>query len=221
VGEGSGIWRNIADEGHPLAPLLNPDGSLSFPAAYTVGDYYIGKNGTDNVQRFLKNRTSAKAEFFDKSLTLRSDFTFQSTDIGSQQNRVQVPYSRYEGVTGYTGTNTNDLQERRQTTEYIATNVYADYAKSFNSVHNLNLLAGFNYEQSLYKNLTTQRNGIVYDDADDINLALGQSITTQGGYEKWKIAGGFFRVNYNFSERYLLEVNGRYDGSSKFPTDQQ
>ncbi|MGK6350316.1 SusC/RagA family TonB-linked outer membrane protein [Parapedobacter sp. DT-150] len=221
VGEGSGIWRNMADEGHPLAPLLNPDGTLSFPAAYTVGDYYIGRNGTDHAQRFLKNRIAGKAQFFDKSLTLRSDFTFQSTDLGSQQNRVQVPYSRYEGVIGYTGTNTNDLQERRQTTEYIATNVYADYVKSFNAAHNIALLVGYNYEQSLYKNLTAQRNGIVYADADDINLALGQSIVTQGGYRKWAIAGGFFRVNYNFKERYLLEVNGRYDGSSKFPTDQQ
>ena len=221
VGEGSGIWRNMADEGHPLAPLLNPDGTLSFPAAYTVGDYYIGRNGTDETRRFLKNRVAAKAEFFDKSLTLRSDFTFQSMDIGSQQNRVQVPYSRYEGVIGYTGTNTNDLQEFRRTTDYLATNVYADYVKSFNEAHNISLLAGFNYEQSLEKSLTARRNGIVYADADDINLALGQSIVTNGGYRKWAIAGGFFRVNYNFRERYLLEVNGRYDGSSKFPTDQQ
>ena len=35
------------------------------------------------------------------------------------------------------------------------------------------------------------------------------------------MAGGFFRLNYAFKDRYLLEVNGRYDGSSKFPTDQQ
>jgi hypothetical protein len=33
--------------------------------------------------------------------------------------------------------------------------------------------------------------------------------------------GRFLPVNYNFRERYLLEVNGRYDGSSKFPTDEQ
>jgi TonB-linked SusC/RagA family outer membrane protein len=33
--------------------------------------------------------------------------------------------------------------------------------------------------------------------------------------------GGFFRFNYNYDERYLLEINGRYDGSSKFPVDQQ
>ena len=221
VGEGSGIWRNIADEGHPLAPLLNPDGTLSFPAAYTVGDQYIGRNGIDNAQRFLKNRASAKAEFFEKSLTLRSDFTFQSTDLGSQQNRVQVPYSRYEGVIGYTGTNTNDIQERRETTEYIATNVYANYIKSFSDAHNFNFLVGYNYEQSLYKNLTARRNGIVYEDADDISLALGQSIITSGGYQKWAIAGGFFRVNYDFKGRYLIEISGRYDGSSKFPSNEQ
>lgn len=221
VGEGSGIYRNIADEGHPLAPLLNPDGTLSFSAAYTVGDYYIGRNEIDNTQRFLKNKIGAKAQFFNNKLTVRSDLTFQTNDIASQQNRVQVPYSRAKDVIGYTGTNTNDLQERRRTTNYLATNFYADYAAQFTGGHNFNFLAGFNYEQSHYTNLTTQRNGIVYADADDINLALGQQITTTGGNQKWAIAGGFYRINYNFRERYLLEVNGRYDGSSKFPTDQQ
>lgn len=221
VGEGSGVWRNIADEGHPLAPLLNPDGTLSFSSAYTVGDHYIGKNGISSDHRFLKNRTGAVASFFDKALNFRADFTFQSTDIGSQQNRVQVPYSRYEGVIGYTGTNTNDLQERRRTTEYMATNIYADYKTSLADSHHLAFLVGYNYEQSKYKNLTAQRNGIVYADASDINLALGQSIVTTGGYRKWAIAGGFFRINYDFKERYLLEINGRYDGSSKFPSDQQ
>ncbi|WP_082632315.1 SusC/RagA family TonB-linked outer membrane protein [Algoriphagus resistens] len=221
VGEGSGIWRNMADEGHPLAPLLNPDGSLSFPAAYTVGDYYIGRNAVDQVQRFLKNRFAAKAELFDKKLTLNGNFTFQSNDNSYFQKRVQVPYSRYEGVTGYTGTNTNDLQDRRNTTQYYATNLYANYLNTFKDAHNLGLLLGFNYETSVYDNLTTRRNGIVFPDADDLNLALGQSIVTNGGYEKWAIAGSFFRVNYDYLGRYLVEVNGRYDGSSKFPTDQQ
>ncbi|TYP96574.1 TonB-linked SusC/RagA family outer membrane protein [Sphingobacterium allocomposti] len=221
VGEGSGIWRNIADEGHPLAPLLNPDGTLSFSAAYTVGDHYIGRNGISSGHRFLKNRTGAVASFMDNRLNLRGDFTFQTTDIASQQNRVQVPYSRFEGVIGYTGTNTNDLEERRRTTAYLATNIYADYKVSIEDAHNFSFLLGYNYEQSRYSNLTARRNGIVYPDAQDINLALGQSIVTTGGLQKWAIAGGFFRMNYDFKERYLLEVNGRYDGSSKFPSDQQ
>jgi TonB-linked SusC/RagA family outer membrane protein len=221
VGEGRGIWRNMADEGHPLAPLLNPDGTLSFSAAYTVGDQYYGKNSLDRRRRELTNKTSLKAEFLDKSLTVRADFSFHNTDNGTQQIRVQVPYSRYRGVTSYIGTNTNDLTERKRVTEYLATNVYADYVKSFNQRHNFNFLAGFNYEQSVFTNITAQRNGLVSEDAKDINLALGENIVTTGGYEKWKIAGGFFRMNYNFKERYLLEVNGRYDGSSKFPASQQ
>jgi len=221
VGEGGGVWRNIADEGHPLAPLLNPDGSLSFSAAYTVGDQYYGKNGIDNEHRFLKNRTGLVASFLEKKLNFRADFTFQTTDINSLQTRVQVPYSRYQGITGYTGTDTNDLQERRRTTEYIATNIFADYRTSIADVHHFNFLLGYNYEQSRFKNLTAQRNGLVYPDAQDINLALGQRIVTLGGNEKWAIAGGFFRINYDFKERYLLEVNGRYDGSSKFPNEQQ
>lgn len=221
VGEGGNIWRNIADEGPPLAPLQNPDGTLSFPSAYTVGDRYLGKSNSDLNQRVIKSKTGIKAEFLNKSLIVQADFTFQNTDYTHQRVRVQVPYSRYEGVTSYAGTNTNDLQDRKYTTEYLATNIYANYIKSFNNKHNFNILAGYNYEQSVYKNTTTTRNGIVYEDAKDINLALGSNITTAGGYEKWRIAGGFFRINYNFNERYLLEFNGRYDGSSKFPDDEQ
>ena len=221
VGEGSNIWRNIADEGHPLAPLTNPDGTLSFSSAYTVGDMYLGKSFGDFQQRVLKNKVAAAATFFDKSLTVRADYTFQNKDYGGAIVRVQVPYSRYEGSIGYAGANTNDFEEDRRVTTYQATNFYADYVKSFNQSHNIHLLAGYNYEQSEYKRTGVVRNGIVYEDIRDIRLAVGDNITPSGGYEKWRIAGGFFRVNYNFKERYLLEVNGRYDGSSKFPDNSQ
>lgn len=221
VGEGSGIWRNMADEGHPLAPLLNPDGTLSFSAAYTVGDLYYGKNARDTNQRLIKNRTAATAKFFDDALTVKADFTFQNTLINAHQRRVPVPYSRFKGVTGYTGSNTNDIEERRASTDYLATNVYANYITSLEDVHNFNVLAGFNYENSTYKNLTAGRNGLVFSDAEDISLAFGQSTSIRGGYERWAIAGGFFRLNYDYDGRYLFEFNGRYDGSSKFPTSQQ
>ena len=221
VGEGSNIWRNIADEGHPLAPLTNPDGTLSFSSAYTVGDMYLGKSFGEFTQRSLKNKASATAEFFDKSLIIRADYTFQERDYEHQVIRTQVPYSRYEGSTGYTGANTNDFEENRKRWQYQAVNFYADYDKSFNQTHNIHLLVGYNYEQQAYKNLGLVRNGIVYEDVEDINLAVGDNISPSGGWDKWRIAGGFFRINYNFKERYLLEVNGRYDGSSKFPTNSQ
>ena len=222
AGEGSGVWRNMADEGFPLAPLTNPDGTITMSAAYTVGDMYYGKNNIKSHQRVLKDKISAKADLLDdKSLVLRADFTYQNNDEGRRQKRVPVPYSRYEGKYGKVGANREEFTQRSMLTEYIATNVYADYTKTFNDVHHFNFLGGFNYEQSQYKNLTATRNGLVFEDAEDISLALGQTQTMTGGFSKWAIAGGFFRVNYNFNDRYLLEVNGRYDGSSKFPSNQQ
>lgn len=42
-----------------------------------------------------------------------------------------------------------------------------------------------------------------------------------GGYSDWATAGFFGRINYNYKERYLLELNGRYDGTSRFLRDQR
>ena len=38
-------------------------------------------------------------------------------------------------------------------------------------------------------------------------------------YSEYTIRGAFFRLNYNYDNKYLVEVNGRYDGSSKFPKE--
>ena len=88
-------------------------------------------------------------------------------------------------------------------TNYLAANIYAEYEKNINRVHYFKFLAGYNYEQSTYNALSASRNGLIYADASDISLALGQSISTSGGYEKWAILGGFSRLNYSFKDRYL------------------
>ena len=221
VGEGGAIWRNMSDEAHTSAPLLNPDGTLTYSAAYTVGDFYYGKNGIDMTTNVVRNTTEFIAKMLRDKIRVHGDFIFQGTNYNQQQLRVPVPYSTKPGVINYVGTNTNDLQERYDKTSYIAANLYGEYENKFNDVHHFKALLGYNFEQSIFKRIQEQRNGLIFPDAQDIGLALGQSVTTTGGWEQWDILGGFFRFNYDFKNRYLLEVNGRYDGSSKFPTDQQ
>lgn len=221
VGEGGSIWRNISDEGHPSAPIFNPDGSLTYSAAYTVGDFIYGRNGIDTNDKVLRNTTGFVASFLNNKLQVRGDFTFRNTDNAQTQRRVPVPYSKVEGTTLLLSEKYNDLKESTQRTEYLATNIYANYENKFGDAHYIKGMLGYNYEQSRFKSLEVQRNGLLLDDSENINLALGDAITSAGGYDKWRVAGGFFRLNYAFKDRYLLEVNGRYDGSSKFPTNQQ
>ncbi|SKB88405.1 SusC/RagA family TonB-linked outer membrane protein [Daejeonella lutea] len=221
VGEGGGIWRNIADEGHPTSVMFNPDGTLAFSAVYTVGDFWYGKNGIDSKKQLFRNTTGFTTSFFGNKFRVNGDFTFRNNDFNREQKRVQVPYSAIQGITSYVGTTTNDLAYDNRNTEYIANNLYAEYENKFRDAHSFKIMAGYNFEQSTYNRLAAQRNGIIYDGASDLNLALGQQIVTGGGYDRWAILGGFSRLNYAFKDRYLLEVNGRYDGSSKFPSDQR
>ena len=221
VGEGGSIWRNLADEGHPSSPIYNPDGTLTHSAAYTIGDFIYGKNGIDTRNRVLRNTTGFTASFLDNKMHVRGDFTFRNTDNSQTQRRVAVPYSTTEGVISYLSTKYNDLQEYKTETNYVATNIYADYEDTFNEAHYFKGMIGYNYEQSTYNGLKVLRNGLLFEDSENINMALGDAITTSGEYNRWRVAGGFFRFNYAFKDRYLVEVNGRYDGSSKFPVDQQ
>lgn len=221
VGEGGGIWRNIADEGHPLAPMLNPDGTLTHSAAYTVGDFYLGNNSIDTERRIIRNTTEMVAQVLDEQVQLRANFTFQNTSTDESRRRVPVPYSRAPGSIEYVGTQYNDLTRQNDGTDYIATNVYGEFEQEFGGRHYFKAMLGGNYEQSTFERVIAQRNGLIFPDAEDLNLALGQSIITQGGYERWQILGGLTRLNYIYDDRYLFEFNARYDGSSKFPENER
>ncbi|HET7180489.1 MAG TPA: SusC/RagA family TonB-linked outer membrane protein, partial [Chryseosolibacter sp.] len=206
---------------HANATMFNPDGTLTMAAVYHVGDFWYGKNGLDFNNQVFRNTTAASSSFFGDKFRVNGNFTFRNTANIVDQKRVQVPYSIKPGSVAYVGTTTNDLREQRSDIQYLASNLYAEYENTFKGGHYVKFLAGYNYEQSTFKALTAQRNGIIYPDANDISLALGASTTLAGGWEKWVVSGGFSRINYAYKDRYLLEVNGRYDGSSKFPSNQR
>ncbi len=222
VGEGAvDIWNIIAVDTHPHSPMFNPDGTLTTGAVYSVGDFWYGKNGINMKKAVFKNTSGFTATFFEKKLRIKGDFTLRKDDNESITKRVPVPYSSKPGVLLFVGTATNDLSNNWQKTQYLSTNIYGEYEDTFRDAHYVKFMAGYNYEQSTWNRLLVTRNGLIYPDAVDLSLALGQAITTGGGYEKWAILGGFSRLNYSYKDRYLLEVNARYDGSSKFPSDQR
>ncbi len=221
VGEGGAIWRNLQDEGHVLSALYNPDGSLTQSAAYTVGDFVYGKNGIDFTDDVYRANVEAATRFFDERLKFTSDFTVQRTTNDRTRRRVPVPYSRRPGVVEYVGAATNTLNVTTANTDYLATNSYGEWTPTLGGRHTLRVMSGVNYEERTWKQLVAERNGLIFPDATDLNLALGTATVINGGYEKWNILGGFTRLNYGFADRYLLEFTGRYDGSSKFPANQR
>jgi TonB-linked SusC/RagA family outer membrane protein len=215
------VWYSMGSDSQPISTMFNPDGTLTQGAAYGVGDLWYGKNGIKTKKRTLTNTTSFKASFFEDQFRIRGDFTFRNTDFNELTKRVPVPFISKEGVISYLGAATNDLTETNRGTDYLATNLYMEYEKTFGGAHYFKGLLGYNYEQSVFNSLSSFRNGLIFPDAESLSLASGGSVKVDNSYNKWRIAGSFFRFNYNYKERYLLEVNGRLDGSSKFPVNEQ
>ena len=112
------------------------------------------------------------------------------------------------------------MYESRYTEDYFTTNIYSDYSFSLADSHNFHVLAGFNAELTKYDTASASGDYLV-----DINFPWLDQTTTNpqvgGGREHHAVAGFFGRINYNYKERYLLELNGRYDGSSRFIGDKR
>ncbi|MGM0531257.1 MAG: TonB-dependent receptor [Bacteroidota bacterium] len=220
VGEGGGIWRNISDEGHPTSLMFNPDGTLTHSSAYTVGDMWYGKNREIMVRNDFRTTTGLTADFFDDDLTIKGDFTYSKVNDDNNRRRVEVPFSKEPGQIQHVGSSYNDLRMHSGGSDYLATNLYGEYENTFND-HYFKLMTGFNYEEKTFESFNAQRNGILYPDAENIDLTVGENKEINGSYYKWRIGGQFFRVNYDYAGRYLVEINGRYDINSKFPSDEQ
>lgn len=91
---------------------------------------------------------------------------------------------------------------------------FITYKKSFNDVHDLSAMGGVQYDYAAYDLSVTK--------AMDVESAI-ESINGKGQIyldkvDRWEeaILSYFGRFNYNYKSKYLLEVNARYDGSSKF-----
>lgn len=215
------VWYGLESEAEPMSPMFNPDGTLTMAAAYSVGDMWYGKSGITSKKMMVHNTTSFTASFWNNSFRLKGDLSFRNPFNRETTKRVPVPYSPAPGVIAYLGSATNDFGEANTSTNYLASNIYGEYEKTLNEAHYFKGMLGFNYEQSIFSSIFTRRNGLIFADADNINLTNGSGVTIASNYEKWRIAGGFFRINYGFRDRYLIELNGRLDGSTKFPRNQQ
>jgi len=116
----------------------------------------------------------------------------------------------------YVSSSYDYVQETANRTRSMALNAVATYNHTWGS-HNFKAMAGTNIEKSEYKYTLAKRMNLLDASKPELNLATGTQ-TTDASHSWWAVAGFFGRINYDYKGRYLLELNGRYDGSSRFPS---
>lgn len=89
------------------------------------------------------------------------------------------------------------------------------YKRTFAEVHNLEGMLGINAEKWVWKDMVTAREKMEDSGVYDLNLATGKQ-GNGGGKGQNGSYSYIMRLNYNYAEKYLIELIGRRDGNSKF-----
>lgn len=123
----------------------------------------------------------------------------------------------YLFVSAYYGNgDKSNVSEYSYKSTYLNGNVYSNYNFSL-SKHNFAATAGLQVESFKDRYVSANRNGLITNDLPVLDLSTDKDEESLGGkYQLWKTVGFFGRVNYDYDSRYLLELNLRYDGSSRF-----
>lgn len=208
-----------------------------FPAKNPYGQWFACFNGIDaGANRNAAAMTTDGGRENKNSLVSRIDLkaTYQILEdldfevLASLQNErydqekyvLQVPvynwYGVQTGIGNKTGGTDNMFSIENKSNYYQYYSALLHYDKTFTDVHNFSAMVGISAEKNTGWKHSEKRVGFEDMGVYDISLASLESVLT--GSRKW--ANGtysyFARFNYNYKEKYLLELLGRSDGDSRF-----
>lgn len=90
-----------------------------------------------------------------------------------------------------------------------------EYGKTFGD-HSFKVLGGYSREHNEADYLFGSRRGYLNNALDQLDAGPLAGLQNAGNASEYALESVFGRLNYSFKERYLVEGNIRYDGSSRF-----
>lgn len=151
-----------------------------------------------------------------KGLVLNFDYSNTINHIANSTRLNTFQYLTGSKIQLTTG-GVNSLTEVRNRNYYNALNIYGTFTQNVAEDHHFKLMLGYNQEAYNADNITAEQGGLLINDLANLNLGTN-TLLADGSASVWAVKGYFGRFNYDFKNKYLLEVNARYDGSSRFPS---
>lgn len=200
----------------PLVPVRFSNGSWGYlggqrnPVAVTTdGGYnnFASQEVTANLQAALE---------IIEGLNLRAQYGLVYSN--SRRDIFSKTINYYSPVDNSLIYQTNPVN-RFQATDYIGNYqtflALAEYEKTFVNDHYLKGMVAYSQEQNMSDQFSASRTNLPTQEVGHINLGTDNQLNNGDGFQ-WALQSFFGRVNYTYKDRYLLEGNFRYDGSSKF-----
>ena len=202
---------------HPTDWHVNPDGTWANSGAGRLAAEMVDGGNTTEKYNSLQSRFTAQLSFWEDMLKVNADYTYRRGN--TNYNYYTTKYNIGFGPDDIREEGQNYAYRRARFEDYNVFNVYSTFAKDF-GIHDLTAIVGFNQEYYRSETFSAERNNVISASLPSIALATGESNVNEF-IGDWAIRGAFYRLNYILLDRYIVEFNGRYDGSSRFPSDKR
>lgn len=215
TGGGNEAYMHQIARKFPTVALLNPDGNYS-----STSDVLLHNEGGRN--KSVTDQVMLTGEFnvkFTKDWTATANYTLDGSFYDNQSHQktlYEILPDGSKAVIG--GTSPSSFSRSNERNFHHIVNAFTTYEKQLGG-HYFKLLGGYVRDLTEFQSYSASNSQLYSDNIPSLNTSYGTSPTI-GDYIRKLASEGFFgRVNYNFKEKYLLEVNGRYDGTSRFLKD--
>ncbi|MCC8411263.1 SusC/RagA family TonB-linked outer membrane protein [Mucilaginibacter sp. UR6-1] len=195
----------------PNYPLYNPDGSLYWSGV----SFGIPANPLGQLNELQDNKASnlisnmSLTYHFPKNITFKTSLGYSRSDMDQKRLTPMssmdpgVPWNTSRSMFAYNLTN-NYIIEPQLT---YSTNI---------SKGQLNALVGATWQ---FQNSKQPFYTLASDFASDAfleDLSSAANVSTSSGSSQYKYASLFGRINYDWEKKYIINLNFRRDGSSRF-----
>ncbi|MDR1594050.1 MAG: TonB-dependent receptor, partial [Prevotellaceae bacterium] len=203
-----------------IFPVYNPDGTYTSHGSDGIGFLKDGGRTQTNVNE-TQLSLNTSIDLWKDVWTIEGDVNFRRTNTGVDKAVMPVYYRtgpeqglQIRGMDG----STPYAEVRSTANNYTVLNLYTNFRKTFADKHFVHALVGFNQEYLHENYFWTRKQQLITSSLPTIQLATG-TVTNGQSINELALRGLFFRFNYIFDNKYILEFNGRRDGTSRYPKD--
>ena len=221
-----GLDNTLYGHDMPFFPAKNPYGQWF--ACFNGVDAGANRNaaamtsdgGRDNKKDIL-GRVDIKATYqILEGLDFEAMASMQTQRYNQEKYVLQVPvynwYGEQTGIGKNTGGTDNNYYVENRNDNYQYYSALLRYNKAINDVHHFSAMVGVNAEKFDRQKIWAKRIGVEDNGVQDISLASTDTQTNGGGKSENGTFSYLGKINYNYKEKYLLELMARSDGDSRF-----
>lgn len=197
------------------------------PIQFSNGNYGLFKNEHNSV---ASARNSGLARAYNNNFQGSASFVYNIIDGLSLRGNAATTFNlldehtdlksmKFYNADSSSPIRTTRSQASNRDNKMLEVNLqaYLDYAKTFGK-HDIKGLLGYSQLYNQYRILYATRKDLpLNNNLGEINAGDITTQETEGNLVEYALRSAFARVNYVYDNRYLLEANIRYDGTSRFP----